>query len=53
MYNSHYHISVIVYSRNGGSIEEQPDENVKAEWFEALRADDLEKVKKLLKTGQN
>ena len=41
-----------VLQQGGGGIEEQPDENVTTEWFEALRADNVEKIKELLKTGK-
>ena len=47
-----YYISIIVSQQSAGSIEEQPNENVTKEWFEALRADNLETVKRLLKSGK-
>ena len=50
-FRCHY-ISTFVSQQGGGSIEEQPNENVTTEWFEALRADNLETVKRLLKSGK-
>ena len=43
---------IITSQQDSGSIEEQPNENVTKEWFEALRADNLETVKRLLKSGK-
>lgn len=44
-------VFIFFFQQNGGNIEEQSNEDVASEWFEALRADNLNKVKQLLKTG--